>query len=328
MFAQLGTALHLYDAFVPDKRLCFGKLFGQLRIEVGAVGNHDNGRAGKGRTAHQHTGQEEHRVTLAASRGAEIGAALAIAVSVQAAMAQDIIEQLMRSEELRIAAYYLRLFLGSIGEEHKVLDDAEQALFAEQPLHHRMQRIHAVGRLVLRADFAPCVEELIGREERAVLVVHAIADDHKRIVFEQFGNIAAIADSQLGEGIHDGGVLFDGALKLQYHHRQAVDIYDTVGDTFLLSFDFQLIDNAEDIVLRLLEVNRFNEEVGLGSIFPLDSEPLRDEPIGMRIVLVQRTTHIRRQAGEDALHLKRCHSVCGIATAQERPQVIAEQDIA
>ena len=56
MFAQLGTALHLYDAFVPDKRFGFGKLFGQLRIEVGAVGNHANGRAGKGRTANQHTG--------------------------------------------------------------------------------------------------------------------------------------------------------------------------------------------------------------------------------------------------------------------------------
>lgn len=56
----------------------------------------------------------------------------------------------------------------------------------------------------------------------------------QHIIFEQFGNIAAIADGQLGEGIHDGGVFFDCALELQHHQRQAVD-NNPLGKTTLLS---------------------------------------------------------------------------------------------
>ena len=54
---------------------------------------------------------------------------------------------------------------------------------------------------------APRVEIFVLGEEGACFVVDAIADDAEGVVFEQFGNVAAVAGGELDVGIVDGGVL-------------------------------------------------------------------------------------------------------------------------
>ena len=99
-------------------------------------------------------------------------------------MQLDILKQLRCSKELRIAADDFQLFIRVVGEIDKILDNRKQTVFSEEPLHHRDKRVDSVQLLVLRFNFPPRIEIVVGTEKRTVFVVNTVADDHKGIVFE------------------------------------------------------------------------------------------------------------------------------------------------
>jgi hypothetical protein len=103
---------------------------------------------------------------------------------------------------------------------------------------------------LVAGDFAPGVVELVGREQRPHLGVHAVRQDAQRVVFHQFGNVAGVARGQLHIGVVDRGFFADGAFELEDHQRQAVDVEDGVGDAFLGALDLQLVNDAVDVGLR------------------------------------------------------------------------------
>lgn len=107
-----------------------------------------------------------------------------------------------------------------------------------------------------------------------VFIVHTIANHHKGIITEQIGNIPAIANRQLRIGIHDGSICLHGTLKLQHHNRQSVYIHDTIRNTLLRAFYFQLVHHLKDIPLSILKVYHFYEQIRLRGIFALDGHLL------------------------------------------------------
>ena len=216
---QVLAALHLLYYAVAHKLLGVQQQARQLVVEVGAVGDEDDGGAAQGFALHQQSRQEEHRQRLTAAGGAEVGAALAVTARVEFAVVEDILVQGSGGEVLRVAADELALVFRGVGEVDEVVDDVNKAVLTEQSRHHRLQRGDAAVGLVLGVDLAPAVEEFVRSVECAEFVVHAIGDDDEGGVFEQCRYVAAVADGQLLIGILNGGVLLDGALELEHHDR-------------------------------------------------------------------------------------------------------------
>ena len=102
-----------------------GELCRELVVEVGAVGDQDDGGAGQIDAFHQQTGEEEHRVALAAAGRAEVGAAFAVAV--RAHVGQDVLVQFGGGVILRVAAQDFLLAAGCVGQVDEVADHVEQA---------------------------------------------------------------------------------------------------------------------------------------------------------------------------------------------------------
>ena len=109
-------------------------------VEVGAVGDEDDGRAAQGLALHQQARKEEHGERLAATRGSEIGAALAISTRIELAVVEDVLIERTGSEILRIAADEFPLILRGVGEIYEVVDDIDEAVLAEQASNHRLER--------------------------------------------------------------------------------------------------------------------------------------------------------------------------------------------
>ena len=175
-------------------------------------------------------------------------------------MQLDILKQLGSGKKLRITADNFQLFIRAVGEIDKILDNRKQTVFSEQPLHHRNKRVDAVQLLVLRFNFPPRIEIVVGTEKRTVFVIRPVADDHKGVVFEQFRNISAVADGKLLVSVHNRCVFFDSTLKFQNHHGNAIDKHNAIGNAELTvhALDFKLIDRLENIVFRVVIVDQLN----------------------------------------------------------------------
>ena len=131
MFTQLGSALYSHNTIVAYKSFCHRKLLRQLCIKVCTVGDKYYGRTCKLSATHQHSGKEQHRKALATTRSTEICTTLAIATGVQLRVLANVVEQFVCCKKLRIAAYYLLFVLRRIRQEYKILDYAQQSIFAE-----------------------------------------------------------------------------------------------------------------------------------------------------------------------------------------------------
>lgn len=133
MFAQLLPALHLHHALISDKPLGRAEQFGQLVVQIRAVRYQYDCRAGKLPAPHQHPRQEQHRDTLSAPRRAEIGATFAIPVRAKFGVQTDILEQLVRGEELRITTNDLPFILRRIRERQSLSARSTDALAGTAP---------------------------------------------------------------------------------------------------------------------------------------------------------------------------------------------------
>ena len=110
VFQVLATFHLLYHA-VADKLFGVEQQTRKLIVQVSAVGDEDDGGAAQGFALHQQAREEEHGERLATTRGAEIGAALAVATRIELAVVEDILIERTGSEILRITADELPLVL-------------------------------------------------------------------------------------------------------------------------------------------------------------------------------------------------------------------------
>ena len=120
--------LATFDAdhgFVADIAFGVGKLPGKLIVQIGAVGNQHNRRAGKLDAPHQQPRQEQHGVAFAAAGGPEVGAPFAVAVGPH--VLHNVAIQHGRCVVLGVAAENFLLLPRGVGQVDEVSDHVEQA---------------------------------------------------------------------------------------------------------------------------------------------------------------------------------------------------------
>ena len=205
-------------------------------------------------------------------------------------MLLDILEELVRCEELRIPANDFEILVRVVGEIDEILDNRKQSLFAEQPFDHRGQRVDSVHFLIVGFYLSPSIEEVIRREEGAVLVVCTVADNDECVILEQLGNVSAITHRELGVRIHDGCVFLDRALEFKHDNGDTVNEHDAVWNAELLldTFNLELIDNLENIVFGSVEINKFNIQVFLRPILTIEDEAIANQLIDSLVCFVNR----------------------------------------
>ena len=298
-------------------------------VEVGAVGDEDDGGAAQGLALHEQTREEEHGERLAATRGAEIGAAFAIATRVEFAVVMDVLIERTGSEILWIAADELPLVLRGVREIDEVVDDIDEAVLAEQAGNHRLERRNAAVGLVLGVDLAPGIEELVRRVKRAELVVHPVGDDDECRVFEQCGNVATVADGELLVGIHDGRVLLERVLEFEHHHRQAVDKNNGIGNAVLVAHDVELVDDFEEVVflVRLVESDGIDIEVLFGGVFPFQRKAVHELVEGVFVFVIERAAGLLHDDTDSRFHLLVGDAIVLVAVVQVFRQIVAQHHL-
>ena len=130
------AAFHADYGLVADIVFGVGELARELIVEVGAVGNQDDGGAGKVLAFHQQPSEEEHGVAFAAAGCAEIGAAFAVAASAIGLLTvfQNVLVELSGGIKLGIAANDLFVFARDIGEEDKMPNHLPQPIGVKHSL--------------------------------------------------------------------------------------------------------------------------------------------------------------------------------------------------
>ena len=242
-------------------------------------------------------------------------------------MPKDIVEQRSGGKILGIATYDFLLVVAVIGKEDEVVQHLHQSLLAKQSVYHRQQRVDAVAALVGLLYLSPGIEELVGREQRTKLIVHAIADYHKSVELEQLWYVLSIAHSQLFIGILDGGIFLDGALELHHHHGQTVYIDDGIGPAQFLALNLQLVHQTENVTAGFVEVYEVDEERNLCRVFTLDGEAIHQVAHHLTVVLIQRT-HLALYLLGGRLHLYVRNAFPFVLSLQEVHKVIAQEHVA
>ena len=139
--AQILTAGHRLNHRIADKGGGAAELLGQLFIQIGAVCDEDEGRAGKVDALHQQPRQKLHGVALAATGGAKVGAAFTAPAAVfhhhepgtvraahqLFALFLDVVVELAGGVILGVAAADLAFAVAGIGEEDEVFQHIQQS---------------------------------------------------------------------------------------------------------------------------------------------------------------------------------------------------------
>ena len=209
------------------------------------------------------------------------------------------------------------------------MNDVDEAVLAEQAGNHRLKRRDAAVGLVLSVDLAPGIEELVRRVKRAKLVVHPIGDDDECRVFEQSGNIAAVADGELLVGIFDGRVLFERVLKLEHHHGQTIDENNGIGNAVLIADDVELIDDFKEVLflVRLVEGDGIDIEVLFGGVFPFQRKAVHEQVDGVFVFFIERATGLLHDDADGSLHLLVGDAVVFVAVVEVFRQVVAQHHL-
>lgn len=197
-------------------------------------------------------------------------------------MLLDILQNAGGTEELWITTNHLEL-LPLIGEVDEIADDAEKMLLLEDTVHQGFDGIQSLLRLACDLRPVPGIEIGVITEDGADFGVHTITDHDERVVMEELWNVPGISHRYLFVCILEGGILVYRGLELQHHQRDSVDIDYGVGSAKIGSLDRQLVDDAEDIVLRIAEIDEFDVQGGL-FIVAGDSETAADAFEGLTVV--------------------------------------------
>ena len=346
-FAQVIAALHADDRLIADVALGISEQARELIIEIRAVGDHDQGRAGEIHALHQQPRQEEHGEALAAAGRAKVGAALAVAFRLP--VLEDVPIQLRRGVVLRVAAEDLLLLARGVGQVNEVPDDIQQPRLVKQSLDHGVERIDPVLLdQVAAVRLAPGVVELVGSEEGTRLVVHPVADHAERIKLKQLGDVALVASGQLHVGVVNRRLLADRALEFKDDQGQAVDVENAIGDAFLAAGDLQLVDDLEEVIAltvgcvggRVLRddggllvrsrfakgdqpgvVDQLDVEILLGVVFAFQEEAVRDQFHDRLVALVEIGGGVGFELVDDRFDFLRRDTVGGVLLGEEGAEV-------
>lgn len=209
------------------------------------------------------------------------------------------------------------------------MNDVDEAVLAEQAGNHRLKRRDAAVGLVLSVDLAPGIEEFVRRVKRAELVVHTVGDDDECRVFEQSGNIAAVADGELLVGIFDGRVLFECVLELEHHHGQAVDENYGIGDAVLIAHDVELVDDFKKVMflVRLVEGDGIDIEILFSGVFPFQRKAVHEQVDGVLVFVIKRASGLLHDDADGCLHLLVGDAVVLVAIVQVFRQVVAQHHL-
>ena len=323
LLTKLLAGIDADNSFITDIALGANELLGKLVIQVGSVRNdNDCGRAEEF-ALHQHAGQEHHSVALAAAGSTEICTTLTVTGRTDVLL--DIIEQLVGSKELGIAADNLQILIGVIREVDEVLDNCQQTVLTEQALNHRYEGIDAIQLHIIILDLSPRIEKVVGREEGTVLIVSTVTDNDKSVILENLRDISAVTHGELGVCIHDGSVFFHRALEFQHNNRDTVYKDNAVRNASLIidAINLELIYNLEDVVIHIFKVNQLNEDIFLTPVLTVENEAVRNQLVNSLVSLINRTGDIA-QGQHNAINLARRNAVLGVAVVEILLQIINE----
>ena len=346
---QLGAAFDADHRVVTDIALGSGKLGGKLIIQIAAVGNQHNGRAGETNAFHQEPGQKEHGKTLAAAGGTEIGAALA--VPFRAPVFPDVLVQLGGRVILRITAENFFILFRGVGEKDKIADDVPQSVAIKHPPDHGIKGINALLlHRIAAVDLAPGVKKLIGSEKGTGLVVHSVTDHTEGVVLEQLRDVPHVANCELNKGVMNGGFFTDGALELKDNQRQAVDIQNAISNALFITCDFKLIDDLVNVGACMIcrgrlgnygchlsnsgsaersqfsIINKLNIEVFLTAVFTFEQEAVGNQFHDRLVALVKIGGGKHLQLADNGINLAGGDVVVCVLLSKKVSQVFLDQD--
>ena len=295
-----------------------------LGLEVFAVYDEQDGGASELRLAAQRqlACEEQHGVGLAATGGAEVGAALAVAAH-GAQVVEYVVAELARGEELRIAAHYLGgvVAVARVGEVDVVAQQFENPLGTERTAHQRAQGVEALAALVLVFYLLPFVEELEGGERRAELGLGGIAHHGEGAVFQERRYVAHIPGAYLRVGVAYGGGGCGGVLQFDDAHGYAVDEEQHVGAAVLRALHHgKLVDAAEHVARGVVEVDVFQTERIALLWREVVAVAVEVEGVLQGVVVVL-PAHVA-QVGHDGVHLGGRESLPCVACCEVGAQVV------
>lgn len=80
---------------------------------------------------------------------------------------------------------------------------------------------------------------------------------------EELRDVSGISHRNLFVCILEGGVLVYRGLELQHHQWNPIDVDYGVGSAKIGALDRQLVDDAEDVVLGIVEIDEFDVQRSL-----------------------------------------------------------------
>ena len=91
------------------------------------------------------------------------------------------------------------------------------------------------------------------------------------------------------------------------------------------AINLELIYNLEDVVIHILKVNQFDEDILLAPVFTVEDEAVRNQLVHRLVGLINRTGDIA-QGQHNAINLARRNAVLGIAVVKILLQIIDKQN--
>ena len=250
--AQILTTVEHFHVLIFQVGLGIAEQFAALVFQVCAVNDDNNRRVVHlcGVAAFQLSGEEEHRMRLAAPSRTEVGTSLSVA-SPRMERTEDVVAEHSCGKELGIAAYYLYLLacLCLIGKIDIVAEYLQHSFRRQRSLDEHLHLVDAhpsVGVFVLH--LLPCVVIFLGRKLAAHAGIGSVTDDSQCSIFHHGGYVAAVSHAYLLPSRADGGFGISGILQFHDSQGDAVHHKHDVGTAVLLTLHhLKLVDAAEDI---------------------------------------------------------------------------------
>ena len=205
--------------------------------------------------------------------------------------------------ELVVASHLLgELPVSSILVDHEVPNQIKAALLRKDTLEHHLKLGITVVYDLVTLDGAPWHEALSVGSQAANSCLDAIGDHKELIELEQLRN-PRLVGLKLVERLPYIRVFVGGVLKLNDPDGKAVDEEENIGAALILTYDRELVDGQEVVVVWLVEVDDSRLSSPDGAIFRLvfNCHAIHQHPMECSVA------HLKRGAywvADFALHLK------------------------
>ena len=250
--AQLGAGIGLLRR-LAEELAATGEGAEELIVQVVAVGEHDDGRVCHGRFEDELAGEEEHGQALAGALGVPDDAALVVAVG--SGGFDGAFDGLVDRVVLVIPGDLLDDGLAVVFEDDEGADQIEEPPLLEHALDEGFELVGGFGNELVAVDGLPGHSAFEGGVDDAEAGLDAVGDHFDLVVGEEGGQVLMVG-LELVPGSFDGGLLVGEVLQLDDGEGDAVDEDDDVGPAMFVFDDGELVDGAEVVVFRVVEVDQ------------------------------------------------------------------------